>query len=94
VTLPVDPVSAPAFIQTGAAGTFVDVDLAVLALEAGQALAGVRGDVVSAGAAVLAGTRLALVDLHLAINPCRAERTWRRAKDLDLIISAQSDLCS
>lgn len=74
VILPVDPVYALSLIQTGHAGTFINVDLAVLALEAGHALTRVFGDVVSAGGAVLAGTRLALIDLHLAVNPCRRQR--------------------
>lgn len=73
VILPVDPVYALALIQTGDAGTFIYVDLAVLALEAGHALTRVRGDVVSAGGAVLAGMHLALINLHLAINPCRKQ---------------------
>lgn len=70
VNLPVDPVYALALIRTGNAGTFINVDLAVLALEAGHALTRVCGDVVSAGGAVLAGMHLALIDLHLAVNPC------------------------
>lgn len=73
VILPVDPVYALAPIQTGNAGTFINVDLTVLALEAGHALTCVCGDVVSAGGAVLAGMHLALVYLHLTINPCRGQ---------------------
>lgn len=73
VILPVDPIYALALIQTGHAGTFINVDLAVLALEAGHALTRVCGDVVSAGGAILAGMHLALIDLHLAVNPCRGQ---------------------
>lgn len=73
VILPVDPVYALALIQTGHAGTFINVDLAVLALEAGHALTCVCGDVVSAGGAVLAGMHLALIDLNLTVNPCRGQ---------------------
>lgn len=84
VILPVDPISALALIQAGHAGTFINVDLAVLALEAGHTLTRVGGDVVSAGGAVLAGMNLALIDLHLAVNPCRGQRqAWQRAKAQD-----------
>ncbi len=73
VILPVDPVYALALIQTRHASTFINVDLAVLALEAGHALTRIRGDVVSAGGTVLAGMCLTLIDLHLTVNPCRRQ---------------------
>lgn len=66
---PVDPVYALSLIQTGHAGTFINIDLAVLALEAGHALTPVCGNVVLAGGTILAGMLLALIDLHLAVNP-------------------------
>lgn len=69
VTLPVDPIYALALIQTGHAGTFIDIDLAVLALEADHALTLVHANVVSTGGAVLTGTYLTLINLHLAVNP-------------------------
>lgn len=71
--LPVDPIYALALIQTGHAGTFINVDLAVLALEASHTLTRVCCDVVSAGGAILAGMHLTLIDLHLAVNPCRGQ---------------------
>lgn len=69
VILPVDPVDALALIQTGHAGTFINIDLAVLALEASHALTLVCGNVVSAGGTVLAGSHLTLIDLYLTVNP-------------------------
>lgn len=77
--LPVDPIYALALIQTGHAGTLINVDLAVLTLEARHALTRVHGDVVSAGGAVLTRMDLTLVDLHLTVNPCRVQNRmkWR-----------------
>lgn len=71
---PVDPVDAPAPVQTRRAGAFVDVDLAVGPLEAVHTPAGVGGHVVQAGPAVLAGTLLTLIDLGLAVGPCTQAR--------------------
>lgn len=71
--VPVDPVYARALIQTGHAGTFINVDLTVLTLETGHALTRVCGDVVSASGAILAGMQLTLVNLHIAVNPCRGQ---------------------
>lgn len=74
---PVDPVDTLAPVQTRRAGAFVDVELAVWALEAGHTLAGVGGHVVPAGGAVLAGMLFALVDLGLAVGPCTPARRRR-----------------
>lgn len=68
--VPVDAIDAPAAVQTGRACAFINVDLAVLALETGRALAGVHGDVVNADATILTGVELTLVDLHRTVNPC------------------------
>lgn len=76
---PVDQVDAPALVQTGRAGTFVDVDLAVGPLEAVHTPAGVGSHVVQAGPAVLAGTLLTLIDLGLAVGPYTQVR-WRRSR--------------
>lgn len=67
--LPVYPVYALALVQTGHAGAFINVDLAVSALEASHALTRVCSNVVTAGGAILTRTLLALVDFHLAVNP-------------------------
>lgn len=66
---PVDPVDTLAPVETGCAGTFVDVDLTVGALEASHTLAGVCGDVVVAGGSVLTGKLFTLINLSLAISP-------------------------
>lgn len=71
--VPVDPVYALALIQTGHAGTFINVDLTVLALETSHALTRVHGHVVMAGGAILAGLHLTLIDLHPTVNPCRGQ---------------------
>lgn len=67
--LPVNPIYALSPIHTGHAGTFINIDLAVLALEAGHALTHVHGNVVLTGAAILTGMYLTLINLHLAVNP-------------------------
>lgn len=69
VTVPVNPIYALALILTRHAGTFVDVDLTVSTLEAGHTLTHVSSNVISTGGAVLTGMYLALVNLHLTINP-------------------------
>lgn len=69
--VPVDAINAPAVVQTGHAGAFINVDLAVLALESGRALTGIHGDVVDADAAILTGVELTLIDLNLTVHPCR-----------------------
>lgn len=71
VIVPINPINALALIQTRHAGTFVDVDLAVEALETFHALTSVHGDVIVAGGTILAGLRLALIDLRLTVNPYR-----------------------
>lgn len=70
VILPVDPIFTPTLILTGCAGTFIDVDLAVSALEASHTLALVHGHQVSTRGPVLAWVYFTLIDLHLTIHPC------------------------
>ncbi len=70
---PVDPIHALALIQTRHAGTFINVDLAVSALEASHALTCVFGNVVSTDAVILAGLHLALIDLHLTVHLCQGQ---------------------
>lgn len=65
---PVDTINAPAIIQTRHAGTFIDVDLTVLALEAVHTLTCVHGNIVSAGGAVLARLYFTLINLYFTVN--------------------------
>lgn len=70
----VDCVEAGASVQTGGAVAFVDVDVAVVAREAGGTVASVAARQVLARTPVQAGVGEALVDFQLAAEPCR----WRR----------------
>lgn len=81
---PVDPVDTLALVQTGRAGTFVDVDLTVGALEADHTLAGVHGDVVVAGGSVLTGKLFTLINLSLAIGPYTHTHTRVREEIQDV----------
>lgn len=66
---PVYPVDTLALVQTRWAGTFVDIDLTVEALEAGHTMAGVHGDVVLASGTILTGMLFTLIDLSLTVSP-------------------------
>lgn len=73
----VDQVHALAAVLTRVAVALVELVLAAVAGVAGVAVAGVAGDAVHAGA-VVAGVRLAVVDVAVAQRPFVA---WRCSRD-------------